>query len=150
MTRFGRTSMTEQSGPNDLVQCPVSAGNIGFDFEACSHHFSPWLAAQGNAPNAWAVLGAVTQVTDRGGLFSDVTCPTMRYHPASVAQQAAIAQILAESRFTLGLGAARTVCPHWEAGFTDVALVQIGGETQEVFLNEAAEPLLAKLRAASN
>jgi G6PDH family F420-dependent oxidoreductase len=41
------------------------------------------------------------------------------------------------------------VRPYWEAGFTDVALVQIGGESQDLFLKEAAEPLLQALRAAS-
>jgi G6PDH family F420-dependent oxidoreductase len=33
-----------------------------------------------------------------------------------------------------------------DAGFTDVALVQIGDEGQERFLDEAAGPLLQKLR----
>ena len=42
------------------------------------------------------------------------------------------------------------VSAFWEAGFTDVALVQIGGETQDRFLEEAAGPLLEKLRAASS
>lgn len=37
-----------------------------------------------------------------------------------------------------------------EAGFTDVALVQIGGGAQELFLEEAAEPLRAALRDAAN
>jgi hypothetical protein len=41
------------------------------------------------------------------------------------------------------------VRPFWEAGFTDVALVQIGGDTQEQFLAEAATPLLEKLREAA-
>jgi G6PDH family F420-dependent oxidoreductase len=41
------------------------------------------------------------------------------------------------------------VRPYWEAGFTDVALLQIGGETQEQFLKAAAEPLLAALRSAA-
>ena len=36
-----------------------------------------------------------------------------------------------------------------EAGFTDVALIQIGGEHQEQFLSEAASPLLERLRALS-
>ncbi len=39
---------------------------------------------------------------------------------------------------------------YWETGFTDVAVVQIGGEAQDQFLKEAAEPLLTALRAASN
>lgn len=42
-----------------------------------------------------------------------------------------------------------TTGAYWEAGFTDIAVVQIGGEHQERFLAEAAEPLLAKLRDAS-
>jgi G6PDH family F420-dependent oxidoreductase len=41
------------------------------------------------------------------------------------------------------------VSAFWEAGFTDVALVQIGDEAQDRFLDEAAGPLLEKLRSAS-
>lgn len=112
MTRFGYTLMTEQSGPKDLVRSAVSAEKIGFDFEVCSDHLSPWLTSQGHAPNAWAVLGAVAQVTERVDLYSYVTCPTMRYHPAIVAQQAATVQILAEGRFTLGLGSGENLNEH--------------------------------------
>jgi hypothetical protein len=42
------------------------------------------------------------------------------------------------------------VRPFWEAGFTDVALVQIGGHAQELFLKKAARPLLEALRNASD
>lgn len=38
---------------------------------------------------------------------------------------------------------------YWAAGFADVALIQIGGEAQELFLKEAAEPLLAALHDAA-
>jgi G6PDH family F420-dependent oxidoreductase len=41
------------------------------------------------------------------------------------------------------------VSSFWKAGFTDIALVQIGGDTQDRFLDEAAGPLLEKLRAAA-
>ncbi|SDT42481.1 F420-dependent oxidoreductase, G6PDH family [Friedmanniella luteola] len=41
------------------------------------------------------------------------------------------------------------VKPFWEAGFTDIALVQVGDEGQSAFLEQAAGPLLEKLRAAS-
>jgi hypothetical protein len=41
------------------------------------------------------------------------------------------------------------VSAYWKAGFTDVALVQVGGETQQDFLDQAAEPLLEKLRRAA-
>jgi len=81
MTKFGYTLMTEQSGPKDLVRDAISAEERGFDFEVCSDHFSPWLTAQGHAPNAWTVLGAVAHATERVDLNTYVTCPTMRYHP---------------------------------------------------------------------
>jgi G6PDH family F420-dependent oxidoreductase len=45
---------------------------------------------------------------------------------------------------------AESVKPYWEAGFTDIALVQVGDEGQQRFLDEAAGPLLEKLRAAAN
>jgi G6PDH family F420-dependent oxidoreductase len=112
MTRFGYTLMTEQSGPKDLVRYAVSAERAGFDFEVSSDHYSPWLSAQGHAPNAWTVLGAVAHATDRVELFTYVTCPTMRYHPAIVAQQAATLQILADGRFTLGLGSGENLNEH--------------------------------------
>jgi hypothetical protein len=41
------------------------------------------------------------------------------------------------------------VKPFWEAGFTDIALVQVGDELQARFLSEAAEPLLQQLREAA-
>jgi G6PDH family F420-dependent oxidoreductase len=112
MTRFGYTLMTEQSGPKQLVEYAVSAERAGFDFEVCSDHFSPWLSAQGHAPNAWTVLGAVAHATETVELFTYVTCPTMRYHPAVVAQQAATLQILADGRFTLGVGSGESLNEH--------------------------------------
>ncbi|GFG65945.1 LLM class F420-dependent oxidoreductase [Mycobacterium kubicae] len=112
MARFGYTLMTEQTGPKELVRDAVSAEERGFDFEVCSDHFSPWLTSQGHAPNAWAVLGAVAHATERVDLYTYVTCPTMRYHPAIVAQQAATVQILSDGRFTLGLGSGENLNEH--------------------------------------
>jgi G6PDH family F420-dependent oxidoreductase len=112
MTRFGYTLMTEQSSPKQLVEYAISAERLGFDFEVSSDHFSPWLAAQGHAPNAWTMLGAVAHATERVELFTYVTCPTMRYHPAIVAQQAATLQILADGRFTLGVGSGENLNEH--------------------------------------
>jgi len=42
-----------------------------------------------------------------------------------------------------------SVSAFWTAGFTDIALVQVGDEGQQEFLDEAAGPLLEKLRAAA-
>ena len=77
-----------------------------------SDHYSPWLDEQGHAPYAWSVLGAVTQSTERVELMTYVTCPTMRYHPAVVAQKAATVQALSGGRFTLGLGAGENLNEH--------------------------------------
>ncbi len=43
----------------------------------------------------------------------------------------------------------KAVKPFWEAGFTDIALVQVGDALQQRFLDEAAAPLLEKLRSAA-
>ncbi|MDR7251286.1 G6PDH family F420-dependent oxidoreductase [Nocardioides sp. BE266] len=112
MTRFGYTLMTEQSGPRELVKYAVAAERTGFDFEVMSDHFSPWLTEQGHAPYAWTTLGAVAQATSHVGLMTYVTCPTLRYHPAVVAQKAATLQLLAEGRFTLGLGSGENLNEH--------------------------------------
>lgn len=112
MTNFGYTLMTEQSGPKELVKYAVGAENVGFDFEVASDHFSPWLSSMGHAPYAWATLGAVAQATERIELMTYVTCPIIRYHPAVVAQKAATLQILADGRFTLGLGTGENLNEH--------------------------------------
>jgi G6PDH family F420-dependent oxidoreductase len=112
MTRFGYTLMTEQSGPRELVGYGVAAERAGFDFEVSSDHYSPWLTTQGHAPFAWSVLGAVAHATERVELMTYVTCPTIRYHPAVVAQQAATLQLLADGRFTLGLGSGENLNEH--------------------------------------
>lgn len=59
-----------------------------------------------------------------------VTCPTFRYHPAVVAQKAAIVGC----------------CPAAEAGFTHAALVQVGAEQQGQFIAWAEDELLPALR----
>jgi G6PDH family F420-dependent oxidoreductase len=110
--RFGYTLMTEQSGARELVRYAASAERAGFDFEVSSDHFTPWLAEQGHSPYAWAVLAAATQVTSSVELMTYVTCPTMRYHPAVVAQKSATLQTLSDGRFTLGLGSGENLNEH--------------------------------------
>jgi G6PDH family F420-dependent oxidoreductase len=109
---FGYTLLCEQSGPRELVRYAAGAERAGFDFAAISDHAFPWLESQGHSPYAWAVLGAVTQGTERLALMTYVTCPTMRYHPAVVAQKAATVQILSGGRFTLGLGSGENLNEH--------------------------------------
>jgi G6PDH family F420-dependent oxidoreductase len=112
MTEFGYTMMCEQSAPDALVGDIRRAEEAGFDFSVISDHFQPWLAEQGHSPYAWSVLGAAAAVTERIGLMTYVTCPTMRYHPAIVAQKAATMQILSGGRFRLGLGSGENLNEH--------------------------------------
>jgi G6PDH family F420-dependent oxidoreductase len=137
MTRFGYTLMTEQSGPKDLVRYAEAAEDVGFDLAVSSDHYFPWLSAQGHAPYAWTVLGAVAQVTRRIELMTYVTCPTMRYHPAVVAQKAATLQILADGRFTLGLGAGKNLNEHVVGGGWP------GVDTRQAMLAEAIQVIRA-------
>ena len=110
--RFGYTLMTEQSGPRELVAYAAAAERAGFDFEVSSDHYTPWLTSQGHSPYAWSVLGAVANATSSVELMTYVTCPTMRYHPAVVAQKSATMQALSDGRFTLGLGSGENLNEH--------------------------------------
>jgi G6PDH family F420-dependent oxidoreductase len=112
MTAYGFTLMTEQHGPKELLLNAEKGEEAGFSFLVMSDHFHPWLDVQGNAPFAWSVLGAVADRTERVELMTMVTCPFLRYHPAVVAQSAATVQIMADGRFTLGLGAGENLNEH--------------------------------------
>jgi G6PDH family F420-dependent oxidoreductase len=114
--RIGYTMMCEQTGPRELVRDVVRAEEVGFDFAVISDHYFPWLDEQGHSPYAWSVLGAAAQATSQIPLMTYVTCPTVRYHPAVVAQKAATVQILSEGRFTLGLGAGENLNEHVVGG----------------------------------
>jgi G6PDH family F420-dependent oxidoreductase len=112
VTRFGYTMMCEQSPPDALVADLRRAEEAGFDFSVISDHYQPWLEEQGHSPYAWSVLGAGAAVTERIGLMTYVTCPTIRYHPAIVAQKAATIGVLSGGRFRLGLGAGENLNEH--------------------------------------
>jgi G6PDH family F420-dependent oxidoreductase len=63
-------------------------------------------------PYAWSVLGALAAQTERVELVSLVTCPTIRYHPAIVAQKAATVAVMSAGRFRLGVGAGENLNEH--------------------------------------
>lgn len=112
MLKLGYKLMSEEHGPNELVRNAKRAEDGGFDFAAISDHFFPWVDEQGHAPFAWSVLGAAAVATSRLGLMTAVTCPTMRYHPAIIAQAAATVALLSNDRFVLGLGAGERLNEH--------------------------------------
>src|SRR5215510_7798168 len=112
MLRLGYKLMSEEHGPKELVKNAVRAETAGFDFAAISDHFFPWVEAQGHSPLAWPVLGAIANATQRLGLMTAVTCPSMHYHPAIIAQATATLGLLTDGRFTLGLGSGERLNEH--------------------------------------
>lgn len=121
MVEYGYSLMSEQSTPKELVAQAVLAEAAGFTFATLSDHYYPWLEEQGHSPYAWSVLGAISQMTERMRLVSLVTCPTMRYHPAVVAQKAATMALLSDGRFTLGVGAGENLNEHIVGAWPRVA-----------------------------
>ncbi|GGO77342.1 TIGR03557 family F420-dependent LLM class oxidoreductase [Nonomuraea cavernae] len=112
MVQIGYTLMCEQTPARQLVDDAVTAERIGFDYAVISDHYFPWVEEQGHSPYAWSVLGATAQATEDLPLMTYVTCPTMRYHPAVVAQKAATMGVLTHGRFTLGLGSGENLNEH--------------------------------------
>jgi G6PDH family F420-dependent oxidoreductase len=110
--KFGYKLSAEGFGPKELIQQAVQAEQAGFDFVEISDHYHPWLDEQGHSPFAWTVLGAIAAKTDRIGLATGVTCPSLRYHPAIIAQAAATLAIVSDDRFTLGVGAGERLNEH--------------------------------------
>jgi hypothetical protein len=89
MATFGYKLCSEEHAPDQLVRFGKMAEERGFSFAMISDHFHPWVDAQGQSPFAWSVLGALAVSTSTLELGTGVTCPTMRIHPALVAQAAA-------------------------------------------------------------
>jgi G6PDH family F420-dependent oxidoreductase len=112
MTSFGYSLMSEEHDPRTLVRNAVAAEEAGFDFVTLSDHFHPWLFSQGQSPFAWSVLGAIAERTERVDIVTAVTCPTIRYHPAIIAQAAATVALMSEGRFGLGVGAGELLNEH--------------------------------------
>lgn len=125
MAKLGYKLMSEELGPRDLVTCAVRAEEAGFAFASISDHFFPWLEEQGHAPFIWSVLGSIATATERLELMTGVTCPTLRYHPAIIAQASATVSLLCEGRFRLGLGSGERLNEHIiGGGWPSVALRQ--------------------------
>ncbi|GGN44528.1 LLM class F420-dependent oxidoreductase [Actinoplanes campanulatus] len=110
--RLGYKLAAEGFGPKELVRQAIRAEEVGFDFVEISDHFHPWLDIQGHSPYAWNVLSAIAARTTTLGLATGVTCPSVRYHPAIVAQAAATLAILSDGRFTLGVGSGERLNEH--------------------------------------
>jgi G6PDH family F420-dependent oxidoreductase len=103
---------SEEHSPADLVRYARQAEEAGFTFAMISDHYHPWIDRQGQSPFVWGVIGAVAHATERLCLGTGVTCPTLRMHPAIIAQAAATAAALLPGRFWLGVGTGESLNEH--------------------------------------
>jgi coenzyme F420-dependent glucose-6-phosphate dehydrogenase len=112
MVEIGYALSGEEHAPNDLVRHAQRAEEIGFPFALISDHYHPWISRQGHSVFVWSVIGGIAQATERLRLGTGVTCPTMRIHPAIIAQAAATSAAMMPGRFFLGVGSGEALNEH--------------------------------------
>src|SRR5690349_19784463 len=111
MASIGYFLSCEQFGPSELVEQARRAEQAGFERLWISDHFHPWNDAQGQSPFVWGVIGALSEVTSLP-VSTMVSCPTVRIHPAVLAQAAATAAVQLGGRFVLGVGSGEALNEH--------------------------------------
>jgi coenzyme F420-dependent glucose-6-phosphate dehydrogenase len=102
--RLGYKASAEQFAPRELLDYAVAAEELGLDSVAVSDHFQPWRHTGGHSPFAMSWLAAVGERTSRVLLGTSVLTPTLRYHPAIVAQAFGTLGALYPGRVFLGVG----------------------------------------------
>jgi G6PDH family F420-dependent oxidoreductase len=109
--KIGYFLSCEENSPRDLVAQARAAEEAGFDGLWISDHYHPWNDEQGHSPFVWSVIGALAEATSMH-VTTAVTCPTVRIHPAVIAQAAATSKVLLDGRFTLGVGSGEALNEH--------------------------------------
>jgi G6PDH family F420-dependent oxidoreductase len=109
--RIGYFLSCEEYSPAELVEQARRAEQAGFDALWISDHYHPWNDEQGESPFVWSMIGAISQVCALP-VTTAVTCPTVRIHPAVIAQAAATSSLLLNGRFALGVGSGEALNEH--------------------------------------
>jgi G6PDH family F420-dependent oxidoreductase len=112
VTAIGYTLSSEERGPSELVENAVAAENAGFEYALVSDHYHPWTTTQGESPFVWSTLGGVATATDSLQVGTGVTCPTVRIHPAILAQATATTAALFDGQFFFGVGTGENLNEH--------------------------------------
>jgi len=102
---------SEEHAPGCLVRQARLAEDVGIERVWISDHFHPWLDEQDHSPFVWSVIGAIGATTSLH-VGTAVTCPTVRIHPAIIAQAAATSALLLDGRFELGVGSGEALNEH--------------------------------------
>jgi G6PDH family F420-dependent oxidoreductase len=111
MAEIGLFLSSEEHGPRALLDQATRGEKAGFSSVFISDHFHPWVDEQGESPFVWSVIGAIAAATSQR-VTTGVTCPTVRIHPAVIAQAAATSQLLLDGRFALGVGSGEALNEH--------------------------------------
>lgn len=111
MTTLGLFISAEEHSGRTLVDQARQGEEAGFEEVLVSDHYHPWNEAQGQSPFVWSVTGAIAATTGMR-ITTGVTCPTVRIHPAVVAQAAASMGELSHGRFRLGVGSGEALNEH--------------------------------------
>lgn len=109
--KIGYFLSCEEYRPDELVEQAVLAERAGFSSLWISDHYHPWNDEQGQSPFVWSVIGAISQACSLP-VTTAVTCPTVRLHPALVAQAAATSAAMLPGRFVLGVGSGEALNEH--------------------------------------
>jgi G6PDH family F420-dependent oxidoreductase len=109
--QIGYFLSSEEYSPRDLIEQAKKAEQAGFHALWISDHYHPWNDEQGHSSFVWSVIGALAQATSLP-VTTGVTCPTVRIHPAVIAQAAATSGVLHEGRFNLGVGSGEALNEH--------------------------------------
>jgi G6PDH family F420-dependent oxidoreductase len=112
MMRLGYFLSSEEWGPAELVKHARMAREAGFDRLWISDHYHPWNDEQGHSPFVWSTIAAIAASVPGMTVTTAVTCPTVRIHPAVIAQAAATSALLLEGRFCLGVGSGEALNEH--------------------------------------
>src|SRR3954470_12775732 len=112
MVTLGYFLSSEDRDTRELVDAAVRAEQAGFRTAWISDHYHPWTDAQGESGFVWSTLGAIASATSALRLWTAVTCPTIRIHPAVIAQAAATTAVLSNGRFGLGVGTGEALNEH--------------------------------------
>src|SRR3954454_21434327 len=110
--KIGYFLSSEEFTPAELLHQARAAEEAGFSGLWISDHYHPWNDEQGQSPFVWAVIGGLSQVTERLPVTTAVTCPTFRIHPAVIAQAAATSAAMLPGRFQLGVGTGEALNEH--------------------------------------
>jgi G6PDH family F420-dependent oxidoreductase len=112
MATIGIFLSSEEQSAKRLVDIAVKAEDAGIRDLWISDHFHPWIDAQGESPFVWSTIGAIAAATREMRVTTAVTCPSVRIHPAIVAQAAATSATLLDGRFVLGVGTGEALNEH--------------------------------------